>query len=123
MNLVIRVRDNGVGISQEDRKNIFDYYFRSKSIQNDEHFNKESHGIGLSICKKIALGLGGDLILNEDSGAPGCEFELRLNLLKTKKSKHSRLNFGKQKIPSIERIMAMNHLLILQESEEELEYT
>ena len=28
--------------------------------------NKDSHGLGLSICKRIAKGLGGDLILNED---------------------------------------------------------
>lgn len=36
---------------------------------------KESHGLGLSICKKIANSLGGDLYLNKDY-KNGAEFVL-----------------------------------------------
>jgi|LakMenEpi03Aug12_release.lakeMendotaPanAssembly.Ray.scaffolds.fasta_scaffold4046583_1 signal transduction histidine kinase len=43
--------------------------------------NVNSHGIGLSFCKRIAKSLGGDLILNE-AIRDGCEFVLKLNLKK-----------------------------------------
>ena len=41
--------------------------------------NKESHGLGLNICKKIAKSLGGDLVLNEEV-EKGSEFILTLTL-------------------------------------------
>jgi K+-sensing histidine kinase KdpD len=41
--------------------------------------NQGSHGIGLNICKRFAVILGGDLELNEDV-TEGCEFVLKLNL-------------------------------------------
>ena len=37
--------------------------------------NFQSHGLGLNICKRIAKGLGGDLVLNEEI-VRGCEFIL-----------------------------------------------
>lgn len=41
--------------------------------------NQGSHGIGLNICKRFAVILGGDLELNENV-TEGCEFMLKLNL-------------------------------------------
>ena len=43
------------------------------------HNSKESHGLGLNICKKIAKSLGGDLILNYDYNK-GSEFILTMTL-------------------------------------------
>ena len=40
--------------------------------------NPESNGIGLCVCKKIAVGLGGDLI--HVPRETGCQFDLILNL-------------------------------------------
>ncbi len=57
--------DQGIGISLEDRPNLFSAYFKTKDAIS-RRVNKESHGLGLNICKKIAKNLGGDLILNED---------------------------------------------------------
>ena len=41
--------------------------------------NQGSHGIGLNMCKRFAVLLGGDLYLNEDYHQ-GCEFILKLIL-------------------------------------------
>jgi signal transduction histidine kinase len=48
----------------EDRPNLFKPYFKTKDDKS-RSINKESHGLGLNICKKIAINLGGDLVLNE----------------------------------------------------------
>jgi signal transduction histidine kinase len=48
----------------EDRPNLFKPYFKTKDDES-RSINKESHGLGLNICKKIAINLGGDLVLNE----------------------------------------------------------
>lgn len=42
--MIISVKDNGCGISEEDRENIFEPYFTTK---------KNGSGIGLALCKKI----------------------------------------------------------------------
>jgi signal transduction histidine kinase len=60
----------------EDRPNLFKPYFKTKDAQS-RSINKESHGLGLNICKKIALNLGGDLILNENYNQ-GAQFILSL---------------------------------------------
>ena len=43
--------------------------------------NVNSHGIGLSFCKRVVKSLGGDLILNEKI-RDGCEFVLNITLKK-----------------------------------------
>lgn len=76
--MVISVKDHGIGISEEDRKHLFKPYFKTKD-EKSKQMNKSSHGLGLNICKKIALSLGGDLELNE-SVRNGCLFTLSLTL-------------------------------------------
>ncbi len=46
----ITIRDEGIGISEEDLPNIFDRYY---SVKSDE--NKTGTGLGLTIAKQIAL--------------------------------------------------------------------
>mgnify|MGYP003556091981 CR=1 FL=1 len=43
-NLIIEISDNGLGISAEQQKKIFDLYFTTK---------KDGNGLGLSISQKI----------------------------------------------------------------------
>ena len=40
-------------------------YFKTND-ESSKRMNQGSHGIGLNICKKFAVGLGGDLKLNEN---------------------------------------------------------
>ena len=50
---VIRIADNGIGISDEKKEEIFDLFY-----QVDDSRNKEGFGIGLSLSKDIAETLG-----------------------------------------------------------------
>ena len=47
--LVIKIRDQGVGISEEDLKNLFKPFFRSSNSKTLD-LNKTGNGLGLSIC-------------------------------------------------------------------------
>ena len=61
----IRVTDTGIGISPDDRQNLFKIFFKT-SDETSRRKNQGSHGIGLNICKRFATNLGGDLIFNEE---------------------------------------------------------
>lgn len=50
--LVIEIKDNGSGISQEQQKKIFDLYFTTK---------KDGNGLGLSISQKIIIQHNGSI--------------------------------------------------------------
>ena len=56
--LQISVYDNGPGISREEIKKLFKPF--SKLETHKEH-NPNGYGLGLSICKLICTGLGGDI--------------------------------------------------------------
>ena len=56
--------------TEPDLENLFKPFYRASDVKNRE-MNPQSHGIGLSVCKKIANSLGGDLLLNPDT-AVGC---------------------------------------------------
>lgn len=73
-----RVSDQGMGLNQEDRKNIFKRFFRSSSEEN-RNANSSSNGIGLNICKRLAQVLEGDLTLS-DTYLKGCQFVLEMAL-------------------------------------------
>ncbi len=53
--LLIRVQDNGVGISEEAKKNIFVPFFTTK---------KNGSGIGLSLARQIMRMHGGTITLH-----------------------------------------------------------
>ena len=55
--------DSGIGMSKEDQANLFKPFFRSNDQANRE-MNQGGHGIGLSICKKIAERLDGTIKVN-----------------------------------------------------------
>lgn len=76
--LIIKVKDDGIGIPHEFRRRIFDRF-----VQVDKSFrrNNEGSGIGLSIVKFIVDSHGGEVYLNEKV-SEGCEFIVKLpNLL------------------------------------------
>ncbi len=49
----IKVRDYGIGMNEEDIKNLFRPYFKTTD-EKSKKVNSKSHGLGLSICHKIA---------------------------------------------------------------------
>ena len=77
-NLFISVKDNGIGISDENKKRIFDKYYRVSA--GDVH-DVKGYGLGLNYVKRIVKLHKGKIIVNSTLGK-GSEFIIRLPLYK-----------------------------------------
>lgn len=72
-NFVIRVRDTGIGISDEDKKKIFDRFYRAEKARSTKgHF-----GLGLSIAYEIVKMHHGNITV-QDNPEGGCLFTVTL---------------------------------------------
>jgi signal transduction histidine kinase len=83
-NIVLSIKDNGVGISIRDINRVFEKGFTG---ENGRKFGK-STGIGLYLCKKLCdkLGLGLNLISKENKGTEvRIVFQIsKINIISTK---------------------------------------
>ncbi|KQS31282.1 HAMP domain-containing sensor histidine kinase [Dyadobacter sp. Leaf189] len=70
---IVKVKDNGIGISQEDIPHIFSPFFRSSNASGVPGF-----GIGLSICQRIVELHHGNISVTSELGA-GSEFRVQLS--------------------------------------------
>jgi two-component system NtrC family sensor kinase len=68
-NIEIYFRDNGPGISNPDR--IFEPFFTTKPVG-------KGTGLGLSICYGIIHAHMGEIVCQNNVGAEGCTFLIRL---------------------------------------------
>lgn len=69
----LSVADNGIGVSEEDKKRIFDRFYRvEKSRSSKEHF-----GLGLSIAQEIVKAHGGSIDVTDTEGG-GSTFTIML---------------------------------------------
>jgi signal transduction histidine kinase len=73
---LVLVRDEGPGISDEDQKKLFQKYCRLTAQPTG---GESSTGLGLSIAKRLAQVLGGDILCRSALGA-GTTFTFRLPL-------------------------------------------
>jgi signal transduction histidine kinase len=72
-NIVIRVEDNGTGMTREVREKIFSrFYQASPSI--------EGSGVGLTICKRIVKDLGGSIRIDSPGVGLGTVIEVEMPL-------------------------------------------
>lgn len=62
-NIVISIRDEGIGISPEEKEYIFEKFYRSKLRQN-----AKGSGLGLAIAKQIAIKHEGTIEVNSELG-------------------------------------------------------
>ena len=60
----IRITDHGSGIKSEDLDRIFQPYFTTKKTGDEER----GFGLGLAICRKIAVLHGGNLVVSSEPG-------------------------------------------------------
>jgi signal transduction histidine kinase len=63
--IIIKVEDNGIGISQEDLKKVFTKFFRSKKAV---HIETDRTGLGLFIAKEIINAHNGEITLESEEG-------------------------------------------------------
>ncbi len=68
--ILIKVRDNGIGISAEEQERIFDKFYRSESAAAQ---NRNGHGLGLALAREIVHLHHGTLRLESTPGE-GSEF-------------------------------------------------
>jgi signal transduction histidine kinase len=72
----IKVIDKGIGITPQDLKNLFKPYFKTTDDLNKMK-NKDSHGLGLSICQTIVKSMNGQLEVESELGI-GSTFSITL---------------------------------------------
>ncbi len=70
--LVFTVEDQGIGISEEAKKHIFDKFY-----QGDTSHKSEGNGLGLALAKRIVALSGGE-ISAENRTEGGCRFTVTL---------------------------------------------
>ena len=79
----ISVKDNGMGIADEDKPRVFERFFKADKAhtRNDEL----STGLGLAIVKHIIVNMhGGEITLDSEEGK-GSEFTVKLEIGKEDK--------------------------------------
>ena len=77
---VISVRDQGIGMNEEETKNIFDQFYKGKS---QIHLNSAGIGLGLAISKKICENLEGSISV-ESAPNLGSKFTFSMKVIELK---------------------------------------
>ena len=72
--LYISVTDNGPGISDSDKKKIFDRFYRVDKARTRQ---KGGFGLGLSLAQQIVLALKGTIVV-KDNQPKGTIFEVKI---------------------------------------------
>ena len=89
--LEIRVKDNGIGIGEEEKKNIFDMFYYTESDQS------VSSGIGLSLVSALVSSHGGEIFVDSKKGE-GAIFKIilptQLEIYEEKEIKYTIYNDG-----------------------------
>ncbi len=62
-NVVLTIRDNGIGIPEEFRKKVFDPFFK---VPTDNVHEIKSHGLGLNYVSKIVKRMNGTISLSSE---------------------------------------------------------
>ena len=60
---VVRMSDNGFGMSEQDKENLFTLFYRGAKEKA-----VEGHGIGMTLAHKIVSMHGGHIAVNSEQG-------------------------------------------------------
>lgn len=73
--LYFSIEDEGIGMTEEETKKVFDRFYRAKNTQTE---NIAGLGLGLSICKDVIEAINGNIYCESTFGR-GSKFILELN--------------------------------------------
>ncbi|NJK97589.1 MAG: HAMP domain-containing histidine kinase [Bacteroidales bacterium] len=76
--MLVRVKDNGIGISKANQKRIFEKFFR---VSTGNVHNVKGFGLGLSYVKKIIEEHGGKISLESEVNV-GTKFDMWIPVIK-----------------------------------------
>jgi signal transduction histidine kinase len=76
-NVVIRVRDTGIGVAAEDLPHLFDMFVQADTSLER---SRDGLGIGLTLVKTLVEMHGGSVEAHSDGPGRGSEFTIRLPL-------------------------------------------
>ncbi len=82
--LKISIKDTGVGLSEEDRKALFQKFSRGKAAVG---MHPDGSGLGLYIARKIIEGNGGEMTVESKGKDKGSTFSFTLPIFKSQKVK------------------------------------
>lgn len=119
--LVIRVKDTGIGMSEAQQKRLFQPF-----VQADSSVSRKfgGTGLGLSLSRKLARALGGDLRIEKSEPGFGSIFRLTLDPgeLKTVRKIKSYKEMSNIPLPSVidkqEAALEDLHVLIVEDSKD-----
>ncbi len=74
-NIIINIEDNGPGIDEKFKKQIFKPFFK---IDNSRNLNKSGSGLGLSIAKDLAKSINAKIICSNSKNLSGCLFSIMI---------------------------------------------
>ncbi len=66
-NMVIRVKDTGAGIAEDEIGNLFQNFIRTRSARGQS--SRESTGLGLAVSQGLAMAMGGKITVESKVGA------------------------------------------------------
>lgn len=75
--LCVRVTDSGIGLSPEQQQRIFEPFVQADSSVSRKYGGT---GLGLSLSKKLAQLLGGDLVLEKSLAGKGTTFRIDIRI-------------------------------------------
>lgn len=64
-NVFLEVRDEGIGISKEDQKKVFEKFYRAHSVHDS---NIKGSGLGLTVVDHIVKAHGGEILIESEVG-------------------------------------------------------
>ena len=75
--LIFEVKDTGCGIPQKSVKKLFKPFSQADTSGSRQH---QGTGLGLVLSRKIAQGLGGDVVIKETSIGHGSTFQITIDV-------------------------------------------
>ena len=95
INLIIKVKDTGIGIPEDQLLHVFDRFYQ---LDNSATRKAEGTGIGLALTKELVRLMDGEISVKSPpvGATKGTEFTVMLPL-KITKSENNQVNFGSKK--------------------------